>query len=163
MDASLVDWWRAWDVSWQAAIYLRALNVQRAGLPVDSVRRFLVRVAIKPGKFNNAAVREKWFTYSPKMQADLWNSFLTQVTNANDCYERNEWPMSGVHTSCLNRFRKLCPYWNFCVLKSGAACPSTFPQSHLSMVKDLAPARKRFAWNLSGIGPSVILHAKARR
>ncbi|MCB7128625.1 MAG: PD-(D/E)XK nuclease family protein [Candidatus Brocadiales bacterium] len=141
VDASLKDWWRAWDVSWQAAVYLRALTSVNDGSPPDTfVNRFLVRVAIKPGKFNSATVREKWFTYTPKMQADLWQSFLTQVTNAIDCYERNEWPMSGVHTSCLNRFRKLCPYWDFCTAKNGAARPITFPQSHLSMVGTLDPA-----------------------
>jgi len=143
IDSSLVDWWRAWEVSWQAAIYLRALTLENAAIAASLnsfVNRFLVRVAIKQGKFNSAEVREKWFTYTPQRQEELWGSFLYQVTSAIDCYERNQWPMSGVHTSCVNRFRKLCPYWDLCTGKSGASRPVTFPPSHLSMVETLDPA-----------------------
>ncbi len=111
-------YWDGWRSAWQAAVYLATTPFSEADRPsyeqIYSLmpHNFLVRVAVKPGPYNEADAREKRFHYSPDHHKFLLDGFFHTISQMMDDTESGVFPVRLF--SCINRYRKTCPFYEDC-------------------------------------------------
>lgn len=133
VDSMLDEWFEDWKLNLQAAMYLKAMQ---ADYGVFSYLRYLVRVAVKPGPYNSAEARERWFSFDPAVWQSLVDGFVGTVTEILDAAELNNWPKND--SQCVNKYKKRCPYWGPCQNK--APLVQLYPYiPHLTHLEQLQP------------------------
>lgn len=111
VDKMLTEWWEGWRLNLQAAMYLYSLRRDYPG-ELQSLR-YLVRVAVKPGQYNSAECREKWFQFDPgvwQQQVDGFRATVTQILDTT-IYATSD-------QACFSKYNKRCPYWGPCQNKA---------------------------------------------
>ena len=134
VDKMLAEWWEGWHLNLQAAVYLRSLLHDYP----DRLHalRYLVRVAIKPGRYNEATAQEKWFQFDPVVHQRQIQGFVCTATQMLDALVSGVYPTNDL--ACFSKYNKRCPYWGPCQNK--AALVQLHPwKHHLTFVEALEP------------------------
>lgn len=111
IDDCLEDFWLDWHQNIQTRLYTYAIGQLYPGRTLAG--SFLIRVGVKPGTYNQADVRERWFpaTHVDRAVYGLEAS-MTHLLDLREQIDPYYYPVSD--SACVDKYHRLCPFWNLC-------------------------------------------------
>lgn len=135
IDDCLKDFWIDWHQNIQTRFYSHVVTRMYPGRHYND--SFLIRVGVKPGPYNDAEVRERWFTLTHVERVVL--NVQATMTHVLDLLEsplgESVWPAHD--HNCMDKYHHQCPYWNLCTAGSQAGLHTENVVDYLPIVNNL--------------------------